>query len=170
MRRLTRSSLGLGLNVDLSERDVRDRLDAAYRELIDQDRYLLEVDANERSLTHKLAEHLQRQFPDWNVDCEYNRKNALPKRLHGVKQVVSTEDTDGTTVFPDIVVHKRGTSDNLIVIEAKKKSTDRRSEDREKLAAYKAEHGYRFAFSVVFPVLSGASTASPSTDIMEVVT
>jgi len=31
---------------------------------------LLEIDINERSLTHKLAELLQVRLRKWNIDCE----------------------------------------------------------------------------------------------------
>ena len=48
-------------------------LEIALSELIERDSFLFEADANERSITHKLAEYLQAQFQDWNVDCEYNR-------------------------------------------------------------------------------------------------
>jgi hypothetical protein len=65
-------------------------------------------------------------------------------------------------------VHHRGTIENLLVIEAKKSTTAATGRDVEKLRAYKAEHGYQFAFSVVFPVRSAASTANASSDIAEV--
>ena len=154
--------------MSVMKEDVVRRLYAAYNTLLKHDRALLELDANERSLTHKLAEHLQDEFPDWNVDCEYNRKGTLPKRLIGIKENVSIDDTCGKTVFPDVIVHHRGTTDNLLVIEAKKSITIGGSEDEEKLRAYKGEHEYRFAFAVVFPVGSRASEANPSTDIAEV--
>ncbi len=144
------------------------RLYAAYDALLEHDRALLEVDANERSMTHKLAEHLQAEFLGWNVDCEYNRNGALPKRLVGTEETFSTDNTDGKTVFPDVIVHHRGTTDNLLVIEAKKSSTIGASGDVEKLKAYKAEHGYQFAFTVVFPVRLAASAATARSDIAEV--
>ena len=81
----------------LTRDEVRDRLYAAYHALLRHDRALLELDANERSLTHKLAEYLQGEFPDWDVDCEYNRDGDTPKRLS--VQTISTNDstfrTDG---------------------------------------------------------------------------
>lgn len=47
---------------------------------------LLEIKVNERSVALKFAEYLQIEFPDWNVDCEYNRDNSLIKRLAGIRQ------------------------------------------------------------------------------------
>jgi hypothetical protein len=154
--------------VTVTKDEIVKRLHAAYEGLLEHDRALLEVDANERSMTHKFAEHLQAEFSGWNVDCEYNRNGELPKRLVGTAEAVSTDNTDGKTVFPDVIVHHRGTIENLLVIEAKKSTTAATGRDVEKLRAYKAEHGYQFAFSVVFPVRSAASTANASSDIAEV--
>jgi len=154
--------------VSVTREGVERRLYAACNTLLKHDRALLELDANERSITHKLAEHLQREFPGWHVDCEYNHKGETPKLLSGVKENVSTDDTCGRTVFPDIIVHHRGTDENLLVIEAKKSITVDGSEDEEKLKAYEGGHEYRFAFTVVFPVGSRASEVDPSIDIAEV--
>ncbi|MDA8277532.1 MAG: BsuBI/PstI family type II restriction endonuclease [Actinomycetota bacterium] len=152
--------------MSMPKEEVQRRLYAAYNTLLKKDRALLKLDANERSLTHKLAEHLQVEFPDWDVDCEYNRSEDAPKRLS--VQTISTDDTDAHTVFPDIIVHHRNTKNNLVVIEAKKSSTSVGNADEEKLKAYIAEHHYQFAFAVVLPVASRASEANPSTDIVEV--
>jgi hypothetical protein len=46
------------------------------------------------------------------VDPEYNRDG------HEVKR------SDGVIVVPDVIVHHRGTSDNLLVIEVKKSTTN----------------------------------------------
>jgi hypothetical protein len=42
----------------------------ALAEFFKREADLLEVNVNERSLTHKLAEHLQLRFLEWNVDCK----------------------------------------------------------------------------------------------------
>lgn len=152
----------------MTKGEVVRRLRSGYEALLRHDRSLLLVDANERSITHKLAEYLQVEFPGWNVDCEYNRVGAIPKRLGSAEETTSTSDTDGKTVFPDVIVHHRGTTENLLVVEAKKSSTAADSEDEQKLKAYKIEHGYQFAFAIVFPVGSTSSGSSLS-DITEVV-
>jgi hypothetical protein len=104
---------------------------------------LLEVDINERSLTHKMGEYLQRAFPEWNVDCEYNRLGEGRKVLPDPVDIDSA-DADGITVYPDIIVHKRRERDNLLVIEVKK-STNRRKGDEFKLKGLTrggGEYGY----------------------------
>jgi hypothetical protein len=134
------------------ERKVR----RALAKLLACDRFLLENDVNERSVTHKLAEYLQGEFPRWNVDCEYNRVGTeeAAKVLRGLgrcRGVVNTDDTHAQTVYPDVIVHKRGRTTNLLVIEAKKDSSpvDRQC-DLEKLDAYRRQLNYQFTIAVTF--------------------
>lgn len=148
--------------------EVRTRLETAYNVFLSRDAHLLAVNANERSITHKLAEYLQLEFPEWNVDCEYNRVGDLPKRLIGAVEPVLSDDTDGTTVYPDIIVHHRGSAENLLVIEAKKSTTAVGGGDTDKLKAYKSEHGYLFAYAVVVPVGTAADLADAARDLQEV--
>lgn len=132
---------------------MRDLVEAALGEALDQllraDAGLLQADANERSISHRLAGYLETFFPGWNVDCEYNRDRHEPKRLEIRPRQIQSDDTQATTVFPDIIVHRRGTSDNLVVIEMKK-TTSREDDDNDlhKLQAFKEQLGYRFAIFV----------------------
>ena len=118
--------------------------------LLKQDRFLLEIDVNERSITHKLAEYLQLEFPEWHVDCEYNRSGPLPKRLQITADTpVRADDTEAQTVYPDIIVHRRNTDENLLVIEVKKSSNRNRAEwDRQKLEAFKEAEDYKYDYAV----------------------
>ena len=135
----------------LSGKDIRKSIERAYQMLIEKDGYLLKVDANERSITHRLAIHLESVFSEYDVDCEYNRDGIDPKRLHRIKENIDSDDTNGTTVYPDIIIHHRGEKCNFIVIEAKKIS-NRDKSDKEKLAIYKKELFYDHAYFVKFPV------------------
>lgn len=58
------------------------RVVAAIRSLLTQDKHLLQIDASERSISHRLAVHLTSQFKDLDldVDCEYNRDQHDIKR------------------------------------------------------------------------------------------
>jgi len=135
----------------LSGKEICKRIERAYKTLIEKDGYLLKVDANERSITHRLAIHLEAVFPEYNIDCEYNRDGFNSKRLIGYKKNIDSADTNGVTVFPDIIIHRRGKRDNFIVIEAKKLSNTDDS-DKEKLDIYKSELLYKYAYFVKFPV------------------
>ena len=118
----------------------------AITRLLMEDGELLRVDANERSITHCLASHLKAELPYLHVDCEYNRDGIEPKRIRGISQETSSNDTEAKTVFPDIIAHIRGTDINYLVIEVKK-STNRTDHaiDIKKLLKYKAELRYEYA-------------------------
>ena len=79
------------------------QLRRALETLFERDRYLLVVDANERTIAAHLAHYLQFQLPNWHVDCEYNRDGIEPKRLEHLELNPNSDDTDARTVFPDIV-------------------------------------------------------------------
>jgi hypothetical protein len=139
---------------------MRNKIKNAYREFLSQDCYLLEVKANERSLTHRFAVHVQSEFKDYHVDCEYNRDGHKPKRLKRFKKRVQSNSAKGVTAFPDIIVHRRGpgTGNNLVVIEAKttlnKQDCTNGKDcpcDECKLRTYKDELGYQHAYFVLFP-------------------
>lgn len=129
---------------------IKKKIISAYKSLLKNDVHLLTVEANERSITHKLAEYLQLEFPEYNVDCEYNRNGLKTKRLYSLKKTIQSDDIDCNSVFPDIIVHHRGTNDNFVVIEVKKSSN--RENDDEKLSAYKTDLKYKHAFAVKFLV------------------
>lgn len=137
----------------MDKNEVKDKIYKAYRKLLSKDSHLFEMDANERSITHKLAEYLQNEFTEWNIDCEYNRNGINSKKLNSFKKKIDSNDTNAVTVYPDIIIHHRGTKNNLIVIEAKKSSRDKNlDKDEEKLKAYLNDLNYKFAFKIEFPV------------------
>jgi hypothetical protein len=96
-----------------------DRLVAALRAFYEREAWLLEQDAGERALTHRLAVHIEVQFSGWDVDCDYNRlgerRMLLPRGA-----IASTDDSLGKSVYPDIVVHQRAVPKNLLAIEVRK--------------------------------------------------
>lgn len=158
----------------------RNRIMLGLKCLLTKDRYLLANNLGERTLTHKLAEHYQSLFNEWDVDSEYNRNLGDPKdvefkpeeilelmadklenngylldfeprnvddrenikaqlrdlerqlrdhnRLEYVEELdivwftLTLENNEDIkkAIYPDIIIHKRGTSDNHIVIEAKR--------------------------------------------------
>ena len=131
----------------VNKQEVKRRLEWALDRLYEEDSCLLALDANERSITHRLGMYLQEAFPNWDVDCEYNRKGHDPEKLRLQEQQITSGNTDGDTVFPDIIVHHRTkTHDNLLVVEVKK-TTSTASDDRDiqKLDAFRSELKYCYA-------------------------
>ena len=83
-----------------------DKVVAALKEFYAAEAYLLEQDLGERTLTHRLAVYVEKQFPGWQVDCNYDRLGERMLRMpHGT--IISTDDHLGKSVYPDIVVHQR---------------------------------------------------------------
>jgi hypothetical protein len=146
----------------------------AFLSVCQVDGKLLESNANERSITHRLAVYIEREIPFatagviYDVDCEYNRSNEKPKRLTSFKRRIDSDNADGVTVYPDVIVHQRGTNCNLIVVEAKLDSSEQKCVgslscicDRCKLKAYKHELGYTYAFFVTFPTRDAFAGFNP---------
>ena len=124
------------LDMPLGQNDLRSRmirkllnqaLNRAISKLMINDIELIEADASEWSISHRLALYLDMEFPGWNVDCEYNRQG----NGHDPKRCKNSD-----TVRPDIIIHRRQRkklADNLMVIEIKKCSSD---QDHAKLEDY----------------------------------
>jgi hypothetical protein len=94
--------------------------------------------------------------PEWSVDCEYNRYGTGAKVIDDLISIVGTStptyETKARTVYPDIIIHRRGPAGpNLLVIEAKKDATlSERADDWWKLKMIKEEYSYVFAAFVNF--------------------
>jgi hypothetical protein len=133
---------------------------AALGEFYARETFLLEKDLGERTLTHRLAVHLEKHFSGWAVDCDYNRLGERILRLpHGT--IVSTDDSIGKSVYPDIVVHQREIPNNLLAIEVRKAANHQPPEhDRHKLRALTDPHLW-FAYWIgVYLVLGKNSVVS----------
>lgn len=137
----------------------------ALDELYKKDSFLLQKRLNitERAITRRMGMFMQHVIPDeLDVDCEYNRMGKkvsdeieytdgdyFAKTVCLSEGSVPDDDDNGSRVFPDIIVHKRGTANNCIVIEVKIDwKSDRAKHDIKKLNAYKADLNYQYAFYI----------------------
>ena len=134
----------------IDEGALHEKVKCALSEFFDKDCNLLRLDVNERSITHKLAEHLQRQFEDLKVDCEYNRHLKDIKRLPIEPEDIKTDCLDAKTVYPDIVVHRREVDNcNRLVIEAKKSTQDAKYDEGKLRAFTSPENDYKYAMGLL---------------------
>lgn len=115
-------------------------VESCVEKLLAEDAFLLEGGVHEQTITARMAFYLQAHFPKHHVDPEYNRHGVKVKAAHllgGVK-----------LVKPDVVVHRRGTdSDNLLVIELKvigRGGAEDREHAHDKLSAL--VHGDEFRY------------------------
>ena len=97
--------------------EVKERVKIAISELIKKDFYILKNNSNESTISSTLHHYLKEQFKEFDVDCEYNRRQKeYPKKLN-----VSRGDKENSLVKPDIILHSRAsTKNNYLVIEVKK--------------------------------------------------
>jgi hypothetical protein len=121
--------------------ELKKRVSICMSNLFEQDFHLIREDLHERTISSTLAYYLKHVFPSYNVDCEYNgnidnqyRRKAVNMYLQG-RQIKFDENVH--SVYPDIIIHKRGRNDkNRLLIEIKK-STNRYSNfDKEKLVFF----------------------------------
>lgn len=124
----------------------------AFRLVYKNDKFLIENGLCERCIMVRFAHYLADLYPDYDVDCEYNRHKG------NVKKIIEDKN-----IFPDIIIHKRGTdSENFAVIELKNKaniSNDGRMTDKAKLKALTKSYndgekdslynyGYKFGLAI----------------------
>lgn len=156
------------------EQMILERFRRALADLWAFDRLLIERRLNPKSVTHRLAVYLERQFPGFHTDCEYNRNSRVQEttydfpymsrprqkglRRNLMRQGMSEQEADAathaaTSTYPDIIVHYRERSDlNLLVVETRMLGDVRgwggELDAKEKLGRYSlcTEQGqYRYA-------------------------
>jgi len=105
------------------------------KKLMQNDFHLIKVRSSERSVCHHLAVYMAEQVKSLGffVDCEYNRNGTYPKSLVAV---------DGN-VYPDIIIHKRGSNRNSLVMEVKYANEDNKR-DLLKMKGYIEELEYKY--------------------------
>ena len=143
---------------------IRKHVDAIISRFQNEERDLFDVNASERSLTHKLAEHFQRNkaFAGYSVDCEYNRWGEKGKTIPFRRKTMKSDDECPPTVYPDIIIHTRRIQENnLLVIEVKKdRNPQKDTFDRQKLAYFtSSECRYQYRFGLFLRFYMDGKTA-----------
>lgn len=143
----------------MTDIQIRDLVRQALNTLLQtSDTWLLKNDLSEQSISHRIAFHLDSLFTDFNVDCEYNgdidRANNRKEisilkgelQQYGLLRDKEASDLEkeftNRAVFPDIIIHTRGTNDNNLCILEIKKSTSSVdfNYDFIKLRSYTSNH------------------------------
>lgn len=129
----------------ISESEILERFAGAVRELLADQGYKY-ANPGEQAVTGKLASLMEGRFPEWSVCPEWNRKNQEEKMLHyGLEGEVAKL----RAIRPDIIVHRIGTTDNVLVVEAKRVENRKDAADKAKLRAMTdAEGGYSYQVGV----------------------
>ncbi|MEX0287953.1 MAG: hypothetical protein AB3N14_02490 [Flavobacteriaceae bacterium] len=109
-------------------------------------------DINERTVTHRLAIYLESYFKEFGyiADVEYNRirgdyDSDAVGNLMGKCLNWQDNEQGSSYVYPDIIVHKRDTDDNLLLIEVKMAwKSSKKNDDLLKINKYLKEIRYRY--------------------------
>jgi hypothetical protein len=106
------------MELDPEDKLYIEKVESALTTFLAKDKILVAYKTREESLSHRIGCYLRDEFEGKNgseyckVDCEYDKFGEIGKGI-GSKGI-----------RPDIIVHKRGNqSNNLIVIEVKKRET-----------------------------------------------
>ena len=93
-------------------KEIKDMINDTIHLILFNDLNLFEIDSHERTISQNFAAYLKSKFPEWEIDCEYNRDMEEIKKLE--------KDGKEVKIYPDIIVHQRVTKQNLLIIEIKK--------------------------------------------------
>ena len=125
-----------------SQKEIQKIIKEVLKKLYEKDIILIENDTHEQAISHVIACYLAKKFENWDVDCEYNRDLENPKTY-------LNNSNETKYIRPDIIVHKRKTEKNLLVIEIKKDANDADKEkDIKKLNCMLEKYGYKYALFI----------------------
>ncbi|QDU29556.1 hypothetical protein ETAA8_46700 [Anatilimnocola aggregata] len=118
---------------------IRQALSASVSQALEADYDLIALGGHEQAIAHRIAVYLEPRFIGYHVDCEYNREK------HKAKSRRAEEDSDKPrTMRPDIIVHVRDTSRNVLGVEMKANANRDSADDLHKLRDLKAEKTYLY--------------------------
>ena len=141
-------------------------LDSGISDLLERESDNLKRGLKELNISTHLAFYLKRYFPDYDVDPEYNGdidktndRKALDIARNRILEVSRRSNfKDSYKISPDIIIHKRKTNENnLVVIEVKKDSHPQNDKDYDLIKLehltidYLGNHyNYRLGVALVF--------------------
>lgn len=139
-------------------------IEEAFKRLYTNDIYLISTEpekkkekvdllhhVGERAIVFRFAYYLQKiiddncLYPDYNLDCEYNRNGDKPKAICSL----------GKNVYPDLIIHQRGSNDNnLLVMEFKTYWNSDQENDIRKIRAFLEQnemnlYNYKYGIAVL---------------------
>ena len=129
---------------------------AGVRELL-TDEELAYANPAERAIVARLAQLLTGKYPSWTIDLEWSRRENVIKRL---RYGLSDEELIGKdAIVPDLIVHRVGKKENLLVVEIKKVTNKDFDGDIWKLRGLTEQAGpyaYRVGLHLVLDVERGS--------------
>lgn len=112
--------------------------------------FQMKDDIAERAVSAALHTYFIPNFPEYEVNCEYNRMTdengmQIPKRINR-----NPYHENPSLVFPDIIVHHQENGDNnLLVVEIKMEwKNAEKDDDYEKLIGYTTDLRYEYGLYI----------------------
>lgn len=123
---------------------VKQKINSCVDKIYSKDKYLFDCKVCERCLMFRLAYYLQAEFPDYFVDCEFN-KMGFNEYKHEYKVEPTRQGSDLKKMYADIIVHKRNSDarDNFICLEIKR-TKNGLDNDLERLKIMTNQNGFRY--------------------------
>ena len=144
--------------------ELMDIFEKAKNKFLKEEKKIIEIDVNERTLSARLMFHLQtlllneiyqESYKEYSVDCEYNRRKESTKMIPKEYRKFEKEDKQ---IYPDIILHQRKNRKNLMIIEMKKtvsSDKDGKDENRDRLkflTSSRKENEYKYLLGIYFEV------------------
>lgn len=106
------------------------------------DKYNKDNHVSERGIVFRFGVYLEKYrlkyFPQYDLDVEYNRNINLIKMLNS------------KPVIPDLIIHKRGTNENnLLVLEFKACWNKDQTNDKKRIELFKQELNYQYGATIL---------------------
>ena len=144
--------------------ELMDIFEKAKNKFLKEEKEIIKIDVNERTLSASLMFHLQtlllneiyqESYKEYSVDCEYNRRKESTKMIPKEYRKFEKEDKQ---IYPDIILHQRKNRKNLMIIEMKKtvsSDKDGKDENRDRLkflTSSRKENEYKYLLGIYFEV------------------
>lgn len=141
-------------------------ISVALKEFLCKDSLLLELDVREEALSHRVAFYLEQALEEKKydlsfdsetieslvTDCEYDKHRDEKKTLSDLIEKYPKKPTK--EIRPDIVLHKRNSNINLIVIEIKKKKSRNKKYAKDKVQAF-VDSFYKYKIGIYLEFNTG---------------
>ncbi|QUH27787.1 hypothetical protein [Vallitalea guaymasensis] len=109
----------------------------ALNELMEKEHVLLKNNVHERAISYKLGTYIEKYFPSYNIDCEYDRNAKAiedKKIIYEIECEYGEKKSMPKKIIPDIIIHQREENyRNLVIIEIKKSCSKKTSQEQDEV-------------------------------------
>ena len=143
--------------------ELMDIFEKAKEKFLKEEKEIIEININERTLSARLMFHLQtlllseiyqEKYKNYFVDCEYNKSEENTKKIPKDYRDLDKDKS----IYPDVILHQRKKKKNLIIIEMKKTESsdeDGKNENRDRLEFLtrpKSENENQYTLGIYFEI------------------